>query len=229
MAVNFQNPTSVPCNYTATIAPTIDEDSGDGYLVGSHWYDVSADKIYICIDNSSGAAIWRRIDIDVAGLELIDSYVVSGAAVSEIAFDNISGNDYSELILSLWLYNPGGDGAKLYSLMFQDDSTSNHYYEMYYYHAYGDSPTYGADNNFYFQQLETTESGFVVMSGISIGVDSKIRYFKSGIRNNGATMIKEAGARYYTEDVTEITDITIYQGGNYIGIGSKAMLYGKKV
>jgi len=42
----------------ATTAPTVNEDSGDGYAVGSIWCDVTADKGYICLDATVGAAVW---------------------------------------------------------------------------------------------------------------------------------------------------------------------------
>jgi hypothetical protein len=41
-----------------TVSPTVTDDSGDGYSVGSHWYDITANIIYDCIDASVGAAIW---------------------------------------------------------------------------------------------------------------------------------------------------------------------------
>jgi hypothetical protein len=45
----------------ATAAPTDDDDSGDGYQVGSIWLDVTEDVAYICLDNTSTAAVWRPI------------------------------------------------------------------------------------------------------------------------------------------------------------------------
>jgi hypothetical protein len=45
-------------NLTATAAPTVNEDSGDGYAVGSIWIDVSGDKSYILVDATGGAAVW---------------------------------------------------------------------------------------------------------------------------------------------------------------------------
>lgn len=48
-------------NFVATTAPTVNEDSGDGYKVGSLWYDVTNDKTYMCLNNSVGAAIWKRV------------------------------------------------------------------------------------------------------------------------------------------------------------------------
>jgi hypothetical protein len=47
-------------NLTATTAPTAGDDSGDGYAVGSRWVDVSADKEYVCLDASVGAAVWTE-------------------------------------------------------------------------------------------------------------------------------------------------------------------------
>lgn len=47
----------------ATVAPTINEDSGDGYGINSIWCDVTADKVYICIDATVGAAVWKEITV----------------------------------------------------------------------------------------------------------------------------------------------------------------------
>jgi len=47
--------------YDATAAPGVGDDTGDGYSVGSIWCDVTNDKAYICLDASSGAAVWTEI------------------------------------------------------------------------------------------------------------------------------------------------------------------------
>jgi hypothetical protein len=47
-------------NMNASVAPTANEDSGDGYSVGSRWIDTTADKEYICLDSSVGAAVWKE-------------------------------------------------------------------------------------------------------------------------------------------------------------------------
>lgn len=44
----------------ATTAPTADDDSGDGYSIGSAWIDVTNDKAYICVDATATAAVWVR-------------------------------------------------------------------------------------------------------------------------------------------------------------------------
>ena len=48
-------------NMAATAAPTVNEDSGDGYGVGSFWFDTTNDQAYVCLDATVTAAVWRRI------------------------------------------------------------------------------------------------------------------------------------------------------------------------
>ena len=42
----------------ATVAPGVSNDDTEGYQVGSAWFDVTNDKAYICVDASTGAAVW---------------------------------------------------------------------------------------------------------------------------------------------------------------------------
>ena len=50
-----------------TAAPTANDDTGDGYQTGSLWVDETADKAYICQDSTEGAAIWKQINLPIAG------------------------------------------------------------------------------------------------------------------------------------------------------------------
>ena len=54
-------------NYAATTNPTVSDDSGDGYSVGSRWVNTSTDTLYECLDASVGAAVWRPSDEVKAG------------------------------------------------------------------------------------------------------------------------------------------------------------------
>ena len=47
-------------NYSATGAPAVGDDADDGYSAGSRWVDVTNDKVYVCVDASVGAAVWRE-------------------------------------------------------------------------------------------------------------------------------------------------------------------------
>lgn len=43
-----------------TTAPAITNDNTEGYGVGSVWIDTATDKAYICVDDSTGAAVWKE-------------------------------------------------------------------------------------------------------------------------------------------------------------------------
>ena len=45
----------------ATTAPVAGDDDVDGYVAGSLWVDRTNDKVYICTDNATGAAVWVQI------------------------------------------------------------------------------------------------------------------------------------------------------------------------
>ncbi|MBD3363122.1 hypothetical protein GF362_05360 [Candidatus Dojkabacteria bacterium] len=45
----------------STVDPTVDEDAGDGYAVGTVWVNTLDDKIFILVDNTTGSAIWTEV------------------------------------------------------------------------------------------------------------------------------------------------------------------------
>lgn len=49
-------------NLSASAAPTANDDSGDGYAVGSVWIDTTNDDVYQCVDASVGAAVWEQLN-----------------------------------------------------------------------------------------------------------------------------------------------------------------------
>ncbi|MFO0863549.1 MAG: hypothetical protein U0744_02625 [Gemmataceae bacterium] len=46
----------------ATSAPLASNDDTQGYAPGSEWIDVTNDHAYVCVDNTTSAAIWKRTD-----------------------------------------------------------------------------------------------------------------------------------------------------------------------
>jgi len=48
-------------NYVATTDPTANDDSTDGYTIGSVWVNTSTDRIWICVDATATAAIWNVV------------------------------------------------------------------------------------------------------------------------------------------------------------------------
>lgn len=62
----------IKVNLTATVGPTVGDDSADGYEVGSWWYDLAADKVWICVDAAAGAAVWAQQGPGAAGADGAD-------------------------------------------------------------------------------------------------------------------------------------------------------------
>ena len=49
-------------NVSATTAPTLNDDSADGYVVFSRWLNTTTNILYVARDVSVGAAVWVRDD-----------------------------------------------------------------------------------------------------------------------------------------------------------------------
>ena len=47
----------------ATVAPTVTNDSSEGYSISSRWFDVTANEVYVCIDPAVGAAVWVQTSL----------------------------------------------------------------------------------------------------------------------------------------------------------------------
>jgi len=47
--------------FTNTSNPGVGDDSADGFAPGSLWENTSTGRVYICVGNNSGAAVWREL------------------------------------------------------------------------------------------------------------------------------------------------------------------------
>lgn len=54
----------------ALVAPGVNDDSGDGYSRGTRWVDTVTDKVYICADDTVGAAVWKEVPLASGFAEL---------------------------------------------------------------------------------------------------------------------------------------------------------------
>lgn len=76
--------------YSAAAAPTVDDDTGEGYVVGDVWIDTSASpkNVYRVIDVTEGAAVWidTSLTIDelgaLAALDTVDTDQIDDEAVT---------------------------------------------------------------------------------------------------------------------------------------------------
>lgn len=48
-------------NLTATTSPTINDDINLGYEGGSLWYNTTSERVYLCVNNTSGGAVWADL------------------------------------------------------------------------------------------------------------------------------------------------------------------------
>jgi len=63
--VGLANVANIKCNYNATQAPTVNDDSTQGYTVGSLWFDTTNQHVYSCLDDTASSAIW--VDVSLQG------------------------------------------------------------------------------------------------------------------------------------------------------------------
>lgn len=60
-------------NFNATTDPGASDDSTQGYTVNSWWYNtVDPYALWICVDNTAGAAIWQGVGLTVRSNWLLD-------------------------------------------------------------------------------------------------------------------------------------------------------------
>jgi hypothetical protein len=71
-------------NLSASVAPTVNDDSGDGYSVGSRWLIPVSLKEYVCLNPAVSAAVW--LDLTAVGGV---SYFQSGVKLRWLANDKL--------------------------------------------------------------------------------------------------------------------------------------------
>ncbi|MAI17147.1 MAG: hypothetical protein CBC71_06305 [Rhodobacteraceae bacterium TMED111] len=65
-------------NLSATAPPTTSDDNTQGYSISSRWLDVTNDEAYVCLDASTGAAVWLETtltsdDLGAAAVKGVDT------------------------------------------------------------------------------------------------------------------------------------------------------------
>lgn len=134
-------PLVVNSKLDATVDPTVNDDSADGYSVGSLWVNVSTDSAWVLTDAAVGAAVWTPITglgngaaVSILGraadssggradIAAADNAQLLWRGANEVKFsylsdilDAIYGSTPGSLLVrtSSWeILTPGGNGAVL--------------------------------------------------------------------------------------------------------------------
>lgn len=102
-------------NLSASAAPTANDDSGDGYAVGSLWIDTTNDKVYQCVDATSTAAVWKDLTETAGKLAQEDADPETGAGTTTSAIpadDTLPGSAEGVEVCSL-AFTPQNASSKL--------------------------------------------------------------------------------------------------------------------
>jgi hypothetical protein len=59
--LGLDNVINILDNWSASIMPTGLNDSSQGYIVGSKWFDTTNNRVYICQSNTLGSAVWLEL------------------------------------------------------------------------------------------------------------------------------------------------------------------------
>lgn len=71
-------------NNVSTSDPTINADSGLNYVIGSVWYNVTDDKVFICKNASIGNAVWSEIGNDPLALNDLTDVDTTGVINGDV-------------------------------------------------------------------------------------------------------------------------------------------------
>jgi hypothetical protein len=88
-------------NLDATTDPGATDDvSPGGYTVGSMWVNVSDDTVWICADNTNGAAVWKQVDAAGSGATTLPNLtdVTSATQTSGFGLMSDGGNYYGRAL-----------------------------------------------------------------------------------------------------------------------------------
>lgn len=108
-STGWQNKTLPQANLAATTAPTINDDSGDGYAIGSFWFDNVGAQFYVCTDATLGSATWSLITSGTVSPTDLTNAVKTKLTTADIFSDfKVSGFASSDPGASLAMTTPLG-------------------------------------------------------------------------------------------------------------------------
>lgn len=86
-------------NYSATVAPSITDDSSLGYGVGSIWIDVTGKEAYRCVDATLAASVWIESTLDASEVSAIITAAIASPQSITVSGSITDGTDPIKAVL----------------------------------------------------------------------------------------------------------------------------------
>ena len=84
--------------YKTNADPTSTDDADDGFAAGSRWLNTSSAVMWVCVDPTAGAAVWRTLDKRASGALILCPSGASGTRGLQIdSSGNSRGTDAIDL------------------------------------------------------------------------------------------------------------------------------------
>jgi hypothetical protein len=80
-------------NLDATTDPTVDDDDTAGYCEGSNWLNKTLGKAFICMDNTTGAAVWKQTSYALDSDEGLSDTEYTGLIVEKTVGEDVAFKD----------------------------------------------------------------------------------------------------------------------------------------
>lgn len=68
-------------NFTATVDPTVNNDSTENFNISSTWYNTVTQKQFVCFDATVGAAVWKETTNDANGTSTMSNIGSGGIGI----------------------------------------------------------------------------------------------------------------------------------------------------
>ncbi len=191
-------------NYSATSAPTANDDSGDGYSIGSWWVNVTSDEAYLCVDATVGAAVWTKISVDVPS-EIVS--LLAGQSVSMASLTLSGGTANGVLYLNGSKVATSGSALTFDGTTFVVGGTSSPNYKLASYVASGNNGiTIGNGSN--------TGSDYAGLDFYMASAQKAVIY----TNNNNLTINASAGSAIFQTGSSEAMRLT----STGLGVGTSS-------
>lgn len=200
--------------YLKTTAPTVNDDTGDGYKVGDIWLDTTNDIIYQVIDVTAGAAIWKRKATTTGTLTQNKQleFDADGNIVASLSDIGGAGGFFDVAVHARQTSDQTGIVTNTSTVVVfpQEDKDTNSYFD-------GSTgkflPTSTTHAGTYEVKLHVTISGLADTKSIWVGVRKNgTTYRWLGLVNTGATSITGVGnsIKVYLDGVDDYLEAIVW-------------------